>query len=234
MLENSTADVLLLLDCCSPMGGGGSVHGTTSKLVLAACGFRSEAPGVGEHSFSRALIQELLKSPLQPFTMAELHHRILNRLRNMVPDHRGEQRETPVLSVLGEGGYSDPSIRLVSYAVHPVNLIAWVMHCVALLMLTVSIGWWAIQALARVRFVTLSFLSSRVWLIIALQLINRICGKAVADVGGGQESMTKEVMDYVTVVNGETLTLIDTPGFDDTYLSDRQVLERISTYFFKQ
>lgn len=124
MLEDSTADVLLLLDCCQPLGGGGSVRAATGKQVLAACGFSSEAPGVGEHSFSRALTQELLKSALKPFTMSELHLRILNRLRAMVPDHHGEQRQTPILSMLGEGGLPSPSIRLVSYATYPVNLIA--------------------------------------------------------------------------------------------------------------
>ena len=46
--------------------------------------------------------------------------------------------------------------------------------------------------------------------------------------------MTSNVQHYVTIVNGETITLIDTPGFDDTYLSDRVVLERISAYLFKQ
>jgi GTPase Era involved in 16S rRNA processing len=56
-----------------------------------------------------------------------------------------------------------------------------------------------------------------------MELINRICGREVAAVGQGQESTTKEVTQYITVVNGETITLIDTPGFDDTYLSDRQV-----------
>ena len=46
--------------------------------------------------------------------------------------------------------------------------------------------------------------------------------------------MTKEVTHYITVVNGETITLIDTPGFDDTHLKDREVLERIATYLFQQ
>jgi hypothetical protein len=124
VLEDSTADALLLLDCCQPLGGGSSVRAATGKQVLAACGFSSEAPGVGEHSFSRALIQELLKSAFKPFAISELHHRILNRLRTMVPDHRNELRETPVLSILGEGGLPSPSIRLVSYAIYPINLIA--------------------------------------------------------------------------------------------------------------
>ena len=71
-------------------------------------------------------------------------------------------------------------------------------------------------------------------LTISIQLINRVCGKQVAEVGKGQESKTKEVMHYTTIINREVVTLIDTPGFDDTYLTDRQVLERISTYLFEQ
>ncbi|MDI1487468.1 MAG: hypothetical protein OHK93_006738 [Ramalina farinacea] len=63
-------------------------------------------------------------------------------------------------------------------------------------------------------------------------LINRICGKDDALVSDGQASVTKEVTHYTTVVNGETVTLIDTPGFDDTHLSGREVLERISTYLY--
>lgn len=116
--------MLLLLDCCQPLGGGGSVRRATGKQVLAACGFGCDAPGVGEDSFSQALNEELLKAATKPFSVSELHHRILNNLRSVVPDHYGERRETPVLSILGEGGIPSPSIRLVSYATHPVNLIA--------------------------------------------------------------------------------------------------------------
>lgn len=54
-------------------------------------------------------------------------------------------------------------------------------------------------------------------------LVNKICGREIADVGEGQ---------YVIIVNGETITSIDTPGFDDTYLSDGEVLERIAMSLF--
>lgn len=56
-------------------------------------------------------------------------------------------------------------------------------------------------------------------------LVNKICGREIADVGEGQ---------YVIIVNGETITSIDTPGFDDTYLSDGEVLERIAMSLFTQ
>lgn len=124
MLEDSTSDVLLLLDCCQPLGGGGSVCADTAKEVLVACGFGSEAAGVGENSFSRALIEELLKSVNIPFTMSQLHYRVLNRLRTLAPGLRGEQRKTPILGILGEGGKPSLTIELVSYTTYPVNLIA--------------------------------------------------------------------------------------------------------------
>lgn len=38
----------------------------------------------------------------------------------------------------------------------------------------------------------------------------------------------------MAIVNGETVTSIDTPGFDDTYLSDGEVLERIAMSLFTQ
>ena len=128
ILEDCLADVLLILDCCQPLGGGGRVRCATGKQVLAACGFGSSAPGVGEHSFSRALIQELLRSFQVPFTVSELHHRILNRLRSAVPDYGGERRQTPVWEIMGEGGLPDQSIRIASYDVYPMNLIAYVIR----------------------------------------------------------------------------------------------------------
>ena len=140
MLEDSTAHVLLILDCCQPLGGGGSVLAATGKEVLAACGFGNGAPGVGEHSFSRALIEELVLSASKPFTTSELHRRILNRLRALVPDHDGEQRETPVLVIMGEGGFPSFTIRLISFDVHPVNLIAYVMPSFTVASLTKSPG----------------------------------------------------------------------------------------------
>ena len=123
LLEDSSADVLLLLDCCHSLGGGGSVRAATGKQVLAAAGFGTEAPEVGEHSFSRALIEELLILASRPFTVSTLHHRVVNRLRASVPTCRGEERQTPVLMMMGEGGDSDSSIRIVSYAEFPINLI---------------------------------------------------------------------------------------------------------------
>lgn len=85
---------------------------------------RTETPGVGEHSFSTALIEELLKRADEPFNTSQLHCRIVTRLRTWALDRYEEQREHPVLGVMGEGCQPNDSIRLVFYRKHSINLIA--------------------------------------------------------------------------------------------------------------
>jgi hypothetical protein len=123
LLENSKSDVLLLLDCCQATGGGGNIEPGTSKEIIAACGFGSAAPGVGQHSFSRALIEELTASHARPFSTEVLHLGILTRLRGRVPV-QAEERETPVRVLMGPGGLQQSQITIVSYEVWPRNLIA--------------------------------------------------------------------------------------------------------------
>jgi predicted GTPase len=62
------------------------------------------------------------------------------------------------------------------------------------------------------------------------QLVNRICKRDVAEVGHDMESTTQEVESYTTVVDRQSVTLIDSPGFHDTHLSDSEILKRISSY----
>ncbi|MCJ1400572.1 hypothetical protein MMC11_003778 [Xylographa trunciseda] len=82
MLENLKSDVLILLDCCTAGGtGGDATHGV--KEIIAACGFETWTPGVGSHSFTSALIEELKRLSTGPaFSIAALHSRILERLRH--------------------------------------------------------------------------------------------------------------------------------------------------------
>ena len=50
-------------------------------------------------------------------------------------------------------------------------------------------------------------------------------------VGDGLESCTSQV--HTTepfAFRGRTITLIDTPGFDDTHISDTDILKRIALY----
>ncbi|MCJ1391946.1 hypothetical protein MMC18_004813 [Xylographa bjoerkii] len=82
MLENLKSDVLILLDCCTAGGSGGDATNGV-KEIIAACGFETWTPGVGSHSFTSALIEELKRLSTGPaFSIAALHSRILERLRH--------------------------------------------------------------------------------------------------------------------------------------------------------
>jgi hypothetical protein len=50
---------------------------------------------------------------------------------------------------------------------------------------------------------------------------------------GGLESTTQDVGCISMVLNGVPLTLIDTPGFDDTYIPEAEVLRKISRHLSK-
>ena len=82
MLETLKSDLLLLLDCCTAGGTGGDATNGV-KEIIAACGFETWTPGVGPHSFTSALIEELRRlSTGPPFSVASLHSRVLERLRH--------------------------------------------------------------------------------------------------------------------------------------------------------
>ncbi|PMD44863.1 hypothetical protein L207DRAFT_240865 [Hyaloscypha variabilis F] len=104
MFEEADADVLLLYDCCHSAATRASLlsqgnRGVTE--VIAACGYEAVAPEVGEHSFSSALIEVLAAAskgaPPAPFSVAELHTRILTRLKcwtpSFVKDGKGKYKE---------------------------------------------------------------------------------------------------------------------------------------------
>ena len=109
-LVASESDVLILLDCCAAASSVvGTGHGITE--VIAACGYETEAPGVGQHSFTRSLIDELKfwdQAPL--LSAAMLHHKVLSALKYWKPryDRRvvqggfppREKRRTPVYILL--------------------------------------------------------------------------------------------------------------------------------------
>jgi len=99
MLEEADADVLLLLDCCHSAAvpttdcqqrTGGVVE------VIAACGYETIAAEVDQHSFTKALTDILaMASKGLPFSIGELHSRVLSRLKCW----------TPQLATDGEGNY---------------------------------------------------------------------------------------------------------------------------------
>lgn len=127
-LEETKSDTLILLDCCSAGGSGGDATRGV-KEVIAACGFETWTPGVGQHSFTKSLIDELKYLSSGPsFSASGLHSRLLDRLKQwnpvynaerlLVEDEAGrfqdkERRKTPVYISLNKST-KPKSIELVS------------------------------------------------------------------------------------------------------------------------
>lgn len=102
MLEEAECDVLILLDCCAAASSGGN-HGRGVTEVIAACGFEAFAPGVGEHSFTRSLIDELkyLNRRCNATSTALLHNKVLARIKKSwnprySTNGSEERRKTPI------------------------------------------------------------------------------------------------------------------------------------------
>ncbi|KAL8707894.1 MAG: hypothetical protein Q9225_007686, partial [Loekoesia sp. 1 TL-2023] len=100
MLEQSGSDVLILLDCCAAASSAAASGNGVTELI-AACGFETWAPGVGEHSFSRSLIEELkYLSHGSPFSVTLLHNKVLSRIKYWKPRYtsvdESERRKTPI------------------------------------------------------------------------------------------------------------------------------------------
>jgi hypothetical protein len=88
-LEQADADVILILDCCfsatTPITGF-QQNGKVMEVVTA-CGYETTAAEADQHSFTKALTHILAgasKGP--PFTIGELHGRILSRLKCYAPE----------------------------------------------------------------------------------------------------------------------------------------------------
>jgi len=86
LLEESESDVLLLYDSCHSSHPAVNVSGQGVTEVIAACGFETQAPAVGPHSFTNALVRELEEGFADPpISIAELHGRILGSLKSWKP-----------------------------------------------------------------------------------------------------------------------------------------------------
>ncbi|OIW32561.1 hypothetical protein CONLIGDRAFT_712867 [Coniochaeta ligniaria NRRL 30616] len=87
-VDENSADVLLLYDCCHPANGHGSIESSRAVIsLLAACGFESRAPEVGTDSFTHSLVQVLADAARQNvrISVPDLHCRQLNWLRDDRP-----------------------------------------------------------------------------------------------------------------------------------------------------
>lgn len=86
LFEEAEADVLLLYDTCHSSHPAVNIGGQGVTEVIAACGFETEAPAVGPHSFTNALIRELEEAFMgPPISVAELHGRIIGSLKSWKP-----------------------------------------------------------------------------------------------------------------------------------------------------
>ncbi|KAE9376522.1 hypothetical protein N431DRAFT_367619, partial [Stipitochalara longipes BDJ] len=97
LLEQSECDSLILLDCCaSGTANTDAGHGVTE--VIAACPYYSKANGVGDYSFTKALIIELreFNRTRKPFTTGQLHGRIYGRVAGRWPEDGSERHENGV------------------------------------------------------------------------------------------------------------------------------------------
>ena len=78
------------------------------KEIIAACGFETWTPAVGQYSFTRALIDELTRwSHHTNLTAATLHGKIVTRMKDwprFEPTTRFELRKTPVHITISDKG----------------------------------------------------------------------------------------------------------------------------------
>ncbi len=119
MLEQAASDVLILLDCCAAASSTSDAGKGVTEL-LAACGFETWAPGVGKHSFTRSLINELKDWVEGPsLSIVKLHSEVLARIKYWKPRYSRtgycEQRKTPIYICLANEG-KQRSIQL-----HPIK-----------------------------------------------------------------------------------------------------------------
>ena len=68
---------------------------------------------------------------------------------------------------------------------------------------------------------------------IAGQFINRASGSELT-IGKGLESCTSEVqVSSVFALDGQAVTLVDSPGFDDTNKSEAEILREVTGFLAK-
>ncbi|KAL8756996.1 MAG: hypothetical protein Q9199_002538 [Rusavskia elegans] len=107
-LCQADSDVLILLDCCAAASSAGSPSKGHTEII-GACGFESDAPGVGDHSFTRSLIEELrcYGERRRPISTAFLFSKILARAKDswnprFERNADFERRRTPIHTHLAD------------------------------------------------------------------------------------------------------------------------------------
>ena len=96
LLETAIPHVLIILDCCFAATAARDTTEGTTKEILAACGRESPTLGVGQRSFTSALIEEMQAFDGAPFTATMLHSRLVTM--------RWRLAFTPIYALLSERG----------------------------------------------------------------------------------------------------------------------------------
>ncbi|KAJ8061374.1 hypothetical protein OCU04_010430 [Sclerotinia nivalis] len=104
LLEESESDAILFYDTCHSADTAMTLSPSAGSVaeLIAACGFQTTAPGVGNNSFTSALIRELSSAASQEaLSVSELYNRVLARLRNT---RNRERNTTPIHCTLISDG----------------------------------------------------------------------------------------------------------------------------------
>ncbi|KAF7860858.1 hypothetical protein EAF04_008376 [Stromatinia cepivora] len=104
LLEESESDAILFYDTCHSADTAMTLSPSAGSVteLIAACGFQTTAPGVGNNSFTSALIRELSSAaPQEALSVSELYNRVLARLRNT---RNREKNTTPIHCTLISDG----------------------------------------------------------------------------------------------------------------------------------
>jgi hypothetical protein len=112
-LEMANSDVLILLDCCSS-GVANDSEGNGITELISACPYDTKANGVGDYSFTKALITELRILSSKPcFSVGELYKLIYTRMQSYLPQGvKNERYPPPVHFVLTQDQHFERGIKL--------------------------------------------------------------------------------------------------------------------------
>ncbi|KAG5968158.1 hypothetical protein E4U58_001975 [Claviceps cyperi] len=115
LLERSTSDALILLDCCAGAASATFPNGNGVTETISASSWDAIAPDPGRYSFTNALIEVLQEWRMRTFSAAMLHAEVLARLKHPRPVNingkQFEARSTPIHFMM-TANHKAPSIEL--------------------------------------------------------------------------------------------------------------------------
>lgn len=115
LVERSSSDVLILLDCCAGAASATFPNGKSITETISASSWDAIAPDPGRYSFTNALIEVLGEWRMKTFSAAMLHAEVLARLKHprpiLINGKRFEARSTPVHFMM-TSDHKAPSIEM--------------------------------------------------------------------------------------------------------------------------